>query len=72
MPSKALPERYRQASNIHAGYEIRTTDGQWLRVAHSLRIHAPANIVTFTFDEGGVFTTIPTDQIMSRRLAGAA
>lgn len=68
----ALGERYRRAGNIHEGYEIRTAEGQWLPVTHVLRIYAPANIVAFTFADGERFTTVPTDEVMSRRPAGAA
>ncbi len=67
MTARALPERYRRASNIHEGYEIRTTGDVWLPVKHVLRIYAPANIVSFTFDDGAVFTTTPDDEVMSRR-----
>lgn len=64
---KSLPERYRRASNIHEGYEIRTTEGAWLPVKHVLRIYAPANIVRFTFDDGEAFVAVPTEEVMSRR-----
>lgn len=62
-----LPERYRRASNIHEGYEIRTTEGEWLPVKHVLRIYAPANIVRFTFDDDEAFVAQPREEIMSRR-----
>lgn len=70
---RALPEKYRRASNIHEGYEIRCTESsehEWLAVKHVLRIYAPANIVSFTFDDGQVYTTDPSLEIMSRRPAG--
>ena len=68
----SLPERYRRAGNIHEGYEIRTTEGEWWPVKHVLRIYAPANIVTFTFDDGERFTTVPNDEVMSRRPAATS
>lgn len=70
MTTKALPEKYRRASNIHEGYEIHTTEGAWLPVKHVLRIYAPANIVRFTLDDGEAFVAVPSQEIMSRR--GAA
>lgn len=70
--ARPLPERYRRASNIREGYEIRTTDGEWLSVKHELRIYAPANIVVLTLagDERHTFT--PDEEVMSRRPAGAS
>jgi len=70
--ARALPERYRRAGNIDEGYEIRTTEGEWVRVKHALRIYAPANIVTFTFDDGERFTADPREEVMSRRPAGVS
>lgn len=69
---RALPERYRRASNIHEGYEIRTTDGEWLLVKHELRIYAPANIVSLTLAGGERYTFAPDTEVMSRRPAGAS
>jgi hypothetical protein len=69
--ARALPERYRRAGNIGEGYEIRTTEGRWLRITHALRIYAPANIVTFTFEDRQRFTADPREEVMSRRPAGA-
>lgn len=72
MSARALPEKYRQAARIQEGYEIHTTEGNWLAVQHVLRIYAPANFVRFTLDDGYSLVAAPREEIMSRRPAGVA
>jgi len=66
---KDLTEKYRQARNIFAGYEIRTDGGEWFKIERELRIYSPANIVTFELAEDLRYTCSPTQLIMSRRVS---
>lgn len=70
MPTK-LPERYRQASNIDAGYEVLDPDDGWIGVTHVLRILSPANFVSLTLADGDKVSLHPRDKVMSRRPAEA-
>lgn len=63
----ALPERYRRATSIRPGYEVRLKDGNWAQVATHMHITFPADVVTMTLVSGERVTTDPRVGIMSRR-----
>lgn len=77
MPTTKLPEKYRQARNVHEGYEIRIngTEGResvWCPVTSVLHISAPIAVSTFTVTYDGEptpFNIAPGVQVMSRRPA---
>jgi hypothetical protein len=62
-----LPTRYRRASNIFAGYEIKDADGNWHEVRSQMHITSPATFVRFDFTDGTAAVHNPRDEIMSRR-----
>lgn len=72
MTDGALPEKYRRATNIKVGYEIRLKDGTWAEVATQMHVTSPANFVTFTLTNGVRVTQHPRDEIMSRKVAVVA
>lgn len=67
---QSLPERYRRAFRIEAGYEIHVTEPEdtWVKVAKVLRIYAPANIIRFDLADGSAVVEHPQTEIMSRRV----
>ena len=82
---RALPERHRQARNVHEGYEIRLAcglvegDQHWLPVVKALHIYAPMAIARFELDwsgtscvDGDAFVVRLDQMVYSRRPAVSA
>ena len=60
-------ERYRMATQLREGMEVREADGAtWTAITHHLYITAPVRVVSLTLADGAKFGLSPRDQVMSR------
>lgn len=69
----ALPEKYRQARNLRAGYEVLIGDqdideAHWVEIDKVVTILGVGHAITCIYLAGGTIQAVPaTTQILSRR-----